>query len=247
MPGKFIKGALVSFMPTFIGSLPNVIVFQFNPETITHTWTAAPPDPQASKDPLAVKEIPGEQFSFSLALDSNDAIANSDANPIAGGLAAVSGIYPRLAALEMLQYPSGAFDGGLFGQVSAGLSASVSAGGTGASLSVSGVSSAVKKTVPLSDVPTVLFVWGPQRIVPVRVTTLTITEKLYDTLLNPTHADVQITLRVLTPDELEAVKGVLGSVAKVAYNYSQGLRQAQAAANLGDAAASVMGMLPNPF
>jgi hypothetical protein len=248
MPGQFIKGALVSFMPTFIGSLPNVIVFQFNPETITHTWTAAPPDPQASKDPLAVKEIPGEQFSFSLALDSSDAIANSDINPIAAGLATVSGIYPRVAALEMLQYPSGAFDGGLLGQVSAGLSASVSAGGAGGSLSVSGAaSSAVKKTVPLSDVPTVLFVWGPQRIVPVRVTALTITEKLYDALLNPTHADVQITLRVLTPDELKAVKGTLGSVAKVAYNYSQGLRQAQAAANLGDAAASVMGMLPNPF
>jgi hypothetical protein len=244
MAGQFIKGAMVSFMPTFIGSLPNVVVFQFNPETITHTWTAAPSDPQAGKDPLAVKGIPGEQFSFSLALDSNDAIANSDANPIAGGLATASGIYPRLAALEMLQYPSGAFDGGLLGQVSA--SASIDASGVG--ISVSGAaSSAVKKTVPASDVPTVLFVWGLQRIVPVRVTALTITEKLYDPLLNPTHADVQITLRVLTPEELEAVKGELKSVAKVAYKYSQGLRQAHAVANLGDAAATVIGMLPNPF
>ena len=244
MPGQFIKGAMVSFMPTFIGSLPNVVVFQFNPETITHTWTAAPSDPQAGKDPLAVKGIPGEQFSFSLALDSNDTIANSDANPIAGGLAAASGIYPRLAALEMLQYPSGAFDGGLLGQVSA--SASIDASGVG--ISVSGAaSSAVKKTVPPSDVPTVLFVWGLQRIVPVRVTALAITEKLYDPLLNPTHADVQITLRVLTPEELEAVKGELKSVAEVAYKYSQGLRQAHAVANLGDAAASVIGMLPNPF
>jgi hypothetical protein len=261
MPGQFIKGAMVSFMPTFIGSLPNVVVFQFNPETITHTWTAAPSDPQAGKDPLAVKGIPGEQFSFSLALDSNDAIANSDANPIAGGLATASGIYPRLAALEMLQYPSGAFDGGLIGQVSAAANAAgaVASGAAGAigggaiasavvSSAVSAaVSSAVKKTVPPSDVPTVLFVWGPQRIVPVRVTALTITEKLYDALLNPTHADVQITLRVLTPEELQAVKGELKSVAEVAYKYSQGLRQAHALANLGDAATSVMGMLPNPF
>ena len=134
----------------------------------------------------------------------------------------------------MLQYPSGAFDGGLLGQVSA--SASIDASGVG--ISVSGAaSSVVKKTVPTSDVPTVLFVWGLQRIVPVRVTALTITEKLYDPLLNPTHADVQITLRVLTPEELEAVKGELKSVAEVAYKYSQGLRQAHAVANLGDAAA----------
>jgi hypothetical protein len=101
--------------------------------------------------------------------------------------------------------------------------------------------------VPQSEVPTVLFIWGPQRIVPVRVTALSITEKLYDALLNPTHADVQITLRVLTPDELEAVQGELKTVAKVAYVYSQGLRQVQALANLGDAAASIIGMLPNPF
>ena len=57
MSGQFIKGAMVSFMPTFIGSLPNVVVFQFNPETITTTWAAAPSDPQAGKNPLAVKGI----------------------------------------------------------------------------------------------------------------------------------------------------------------------------------------------
>ena len=49
MAGNFMKGALVSFMPTFVGSLPNVVVFQFNPETISHSWTIAPPDPQAGK------------------------------------------------------------------------------------------------------------------------------------------------------------------------------------------------------
>jgi hypothetical protein len=265
MPGKFIKGALVSFMPTFIGSLPNVIMFQFNPETITHTWTPAPPDPQADKDPLAVKGIPGEEFSFSLALDSNDAIADSDANQVAAGLAIVSGIDPRLAALEMLQYPSRAFDGELVGQVSAAANAagavvsgaaSAAAGAIGGGAIASAVissavsaavSSGVKKEVPASHVPTVLFVWGPQRIVPVRVTTLAITEKLYDRLLNPTQADVKITLRVLTLDELGKVEGVLGSVARVAYKYSQGLRQTHAVANLGDPVGSVIGMLSNPF
>ena len=242
MPAKFIKGALISFMPTFIGSLPNVIVFQYNPETITHTWSAAagaPPEPKGGADPMAARGVPGEQFSFSLAVDASDMIADSGANPVAAGLATVSGVYTRLAALEMLQYPSGSFGGGLLGTVSAAISTS------GISLAAS--ASVAKTTIPRSEVPTVLFVWGPQRIVPVRVTSLTIAEKLYDPLLSPTHADVQITLRVLTPEELAGAQGELKTVAKVAYNYSQGLRQLQAVANLGDAAASIIGMLPNPF
>ena len=92
-----------------------------------------------------------------------------------------------------------------------------------------------------------LFVWGPQRIVPVRVTSLSITEMLYDALLNPTRADVSITLTVMTPEQLNASHGVLKEIAKGAYKYSQGLRQVQALANLGDAAASILGMLPSPF
>ena len=80
-----------------------------------------------------------------------------------------------------------------------------------------------------------------------RVTALTTTELLYDALLNPTRAEVAITLRVLTPEELSAVQGDLKGVANAAYVYSQGLRQAQAVANLGDAAASIIGMLPGPF
>jgi hypothetical protein len=246
MAGKFLKGAFVSFMPTFIGSLPNVIVFQYNPETITHAWTAAAGAAEASTpggDPLAVRGIPGETFSFSLAFDAGDMKADAAANPVAAGLAALSGVYTRLAALEMLQYPSGSSGGtGLLGTVSA------SVGTSGLSLSVSGAASGgANAKVPTSDVPTVLFVWGPQRIVPVRVTGLSITEKLYDPLLNPTHADVQVTLKVLTPEEISAVKGEMKQVAKMAYTYSQGLRQVQAMANLGDAAATIIGMLPSPF
>lgn len=242
MAGKFIKGALVEFMETFLLPLPNVIVFQFNPETMTHTWT----QPQSAggsgtggdANPLAVRGVPGESFSFTVMLDSNDSIA--DNNPISGSLAEVSGVYSRLAALEMLQYPvGGSGSGGLLGSVSA----SVSIGGGGLSLGGSaGV--AVKRDIPQSQVPTVLFVWGPGRIVPVRVTSLTITEKLYDSLLNPIHAEAQIGLRVLTPEELKYVTGPLSEIAQGAYKYSQGLRQALAIANLGNAAESIIGMLP---
>ncbi|MBN3753673.1 hypothetical protein G3N95_12045 [Paraburkholderia sp. Tr-20389] len=246
MAADFLKGALISFTPGFISVTPDVIVFQYNPETITHTWTAAGgdsgADSQAGRNPQAVKGTPGETFSFTLYLDANDMIADGSANPIASGLAQASGVYTRLAALEMLQYPMpSAGSSSLIGTVSASIGAAPVIG------SATAAASGNNEPVPRLEMPTVLFVWGPQRIVPVRLTGLTINERLYDAMLNPTHAEAQITLRVLTPDELLALSAPMADVAKIAYVYTQGLRQTQALANLGDAAASIVGMLPTPF
>jgi hypothetical protein len=242
MAGKFIKGALIEFMQTFLVPLPNVIVFQFNPETMTHTWSQPAPDRDQRQgehsNPLAVKGEPGESFSFNLAMDAGDVIASGSSG--VADIAQASGVYTRLAALEMLQYPVPPPAGGLLGTVSASVSASVSAG----SISVGASAAAKDTTVPKAQLPTVLFVWGPGRILPVRVTTLTITEKLYDVTLNPTHAEAQLGLQVLTPTELKAVTGPLADIAKVAYDYSQRLRQDLAAANLANAADSILGMLP---
>ena len=165
MAGQFIKGALISFTPSFIGVTPDVIVFQFNPETITHTWTAAggdsASDPQAGRNPQAAKGIPGETFSFVLAIDANDMIAELSSNPVGATFAQASGVYTRLAALEMLQYPMSSAGSGLLGSVSASI---------GAAPQVPSAAPAATKTetVPRLEMPTVLFVWGPQRIVPVR-------------------------------------------------------------------------------
>jgi hypothetical protein len=235
MAGKFLRGALVEFMDTFLVPLPNVIIFQFNPETITHTWTPAQTvgGSNPNDNPLAVKGTPGESFSFSLAMDASDMIA--DGSPVAEGIATTTGVYSRLAALEMLLYPTSKIGGGgLVGSVSAGAQA-LAGGGSGG----------VKRDVPSSQLPTVLFVWGPGRILPVKVTGLTITERLYDSvLLNPTHVDAQIGLQVLTPEELKFVTGPLADIANVAYKYSQGLRQVLAVANLANAVESIIGMLP---
>ena len=225
-------------MQTFLLPLPNVIIFQFNPETMTHTWSPAQAlggtGPEAN--PLAVKGTPGESFSFTLAMDANDMIA--DGSPVAEGLATASGIYTRLAALEMLLHPDTGSGASLLGSVSV----SVGSGG----ISFGGSASAdVKRGVPTAQLPTVLFVWGPGRILPVKVNSLTITEKLYDPLLlNPIHAEAQIGLQVLTPEELNFVSGPLAEVAKGAYVFSQGLRQTLAIANLANSAESIIGMLP---
>jgi hypothetical protein len=246
MTGKFIKGALVEFMPTFLVPLPNVILFQYNPEEMTHAWTQADASSKAGptiSDPLAVRNVPGESFSFTIKIDSNDTIA--DGSAVTAELANLSGVYSRLAALEMLLYPANAFGGGLLGSVSINASASIGSNGIDIGLSASATGQ-VKRAVPQSQVPTVLFVWGPGRILPVRVTNLSITEKLYDSILNPIHAEAQLSLKVLTLEELSAVssKDPLKAIAKGANVYSQGLRQALALANLANATESIIGMLP---
>jgi hypothetical protein len=234
MSGFYLKGGLIEFTESFPLPIPNVIIFQYNPETMTHGWTPAttnPGTPGQASNPLAISGQPQETFSFTLAMDSNDTIA--DGNPVIAGLAEASGVYTRLAALEMLLFPTAPPGGGLIGSVTAAL-------GIGG-----GSSSAPTSQVPAAQLPTVLFVWGPGRIVPVRVTALSITEKLYDAiLLNPTHVEAQITLRVLTQDELKYVDGPLGSLANIAFTYSQDLREALAIANLANAVSSIIGMLP---
>jgi hypothetical protein len=235
MAGFYLRGALIEFTETFPVPIPNVILFQYNPETMTHTWTPAttnPNTPGSTSNPLAITGDPQESFSFTLMMDSNDMIADGEA--VETGIATASGVYTRIASLEMLLFPTAPPGGGLIGSVTA-------------ALGITGGSSSPDPTrqVPAAQLPTVLFIWGPGRIVPVRVTALTITEKLYDTtLLNPTHVEAQITLRVLTQEELKYVDGPLGTLANTAYSYSQGLREALALANLANAAESIIGMLP---
>jgi hypothetical protein len=237
--GFLLKGALVEFMPTFLPvPLPNVIVFQYNPETMTHSWSqpeAAGSAGMETSNPLAVKGMPGETFAFTIAMDANDEIADGSAPTAA--IAEVSGVYSRLAALEMLLYPTGASNTGLVGAISAAIVSGLS-----------GADSGPTRTVPQSVMPVTLFIWGAGRIVPVRVTDLTITEQLYDTALNPTHAEAQMALRVLTPAELVAASAdgdVLANLATIAYTYTLTLRQALALANLANAAESIIGMIPH--
>jgi hypothetical protein len=234
MAGKFLRGAFVQFMETFLLPLPNVIVFQFNPESITHAWTPAQVTQSDDDNPMAVSGPPGESFDFTLAMDASDMIA--DGSPIAQGLAELSGIYTRIAALEMLLQPTGGGGGGLLGSVS------LSAGG----LSIGGaIGGGVKRSIPASQLPTVLFVWGPGRILPVKINSLSITETLYHpVLLHPIHAEARIGLQVLTPRELQHVSGPLAEVARMAYTYSKTLREGLAIANLANAAESIIGMLP---
>ena len=89
------------------------------------------------------------------------------------------GLYPALAALEMLLYPK---------------SALVVANEV---LARFGIIEVIPPEAPLT-----LLIWGLKRVLPVRLTQLTITEEAFDPVLNPIRAKVSLDLRVLTYQDL---------------------------------------------
>ena len=134
------RGALIEFTETFPSPVPNVIIFQYNPETMTHGWTPAttnPGTPGRSSNPLAITGEPQETFSFTLAMDSNDMIADGDAVKRRDS-PTMSGVYTRLAALEMLLFPIAPPVGGLIGSVTAALGIIGSGSGTPTAASAAG-------------------------------------------------------------------------------------------------------------
>jgi hypothetical protein len=235
MSGALTKGALVQYLPT-LPPTPVVTVFQYNPESMIHTWTQPQPPGKPgveANNPLAVPGVPGETFQFTIFLDSDDDIVYGA--PSLQQAAQQSGVGARLAALEMLLYPvdssqtSGA-NGELVGTVSAGSSSSPT------------------WSLPNSTLPVVLFFWNANRVVPVRVTTLTITETLYGTDLNPTHAQAQLSLRVLTPTELAATNpapGTPADLAVTAYNQTYKTRTKWAASSTASPPVSITSKLPH--
>jgi hypothetical protein len=202
-----LKGAFINLGAGLLGALPNIVVFQFNPVQVSRTpKLVQPPPPSTGAGPRNANNQPGEPsetMSFTLKVDATDQLASS--NPIA----AASGILPTLSALELLMVPKSSL---LLDIISLG-------GGSGAHVH------------PPAKLPTVLFFWGPFRVVPVNITSLSITETEYDTLLNPIRADVSVNITVLTPSQLPAD----ATFALGAYKYTQGVKEVMAALNLANA------------
>jgi hypothetical protein len=80
-------------------------------------------------------------------------------------------------------------------------------------------------SIPARRVPLVLFVWGPGRVTPVRLKSLTITETEFDELLNPIHATADLGFTVLRVADLPRDQ----RVARAAATYYQGLREIRTA------------------
>lgn len=248
---KLLKGALIQFSAPMLIPIPNIIVFQYNPETMTRNlqpWKPAEKVVYASEEEAAkaAAELlnqlsqpfdPQETFSVTLELDAADALEDPGSHPVA----TIAGVADRISAMEMLCYPPG--PGALGGLLNVSVNVSIGAGGISA-----GVGTAAD-VVPKMEVPIVLFFWGPGRIVPVRITSFSVEEQQYSPLLYPLRAKVAIGLTVLNETHLVNVAGDPGksaivSLAKACYKFTQAQKEALAMANLANSVESIVGMLP---
>jgi hypothetical protein len=222
-----LKGALVELSEPFLGPVPNVIIFQFNPETLSRTLnTWSPEDKDKDGKVLGATQRaapydPQEFFSLTLDLDATDALEEPEKHPVAF----ISGVADRLAALEKLVYPIG------------------SGGPVGAALgSLLGLVDVAKR----GTVPVVLFIWGPGRIIPVRLTSFSVEEQAFSPILYPIRAKVSLGLLALTPAAFPPAKDrkIAEKLAVAAYEFTRGQKELLAVANLANSVESVLGMLP---
>lgn len=238
---KLLKGALIEFSERFIGPIPNVIVFQYNPEMMTRAlevWSQnGGGESSASNDTSHTAQPfdPPETFTLALELDAADALEKPESHPVAF----ISGVADRIAAMEMLLYPQGdSLLGGLMGSISGSL------GGASVSGALGGAAGGVQP-VPRGTVPVVLFVWGPGRIVPVRLTSFSVEEQAYSPLLYPIRAKVSIGFKILTPKDFPTCNRKLSEdLAITAFNFTRKQKEVLAAANLANSVESILGMLP---
>ena len=90
----------------------------------------------------------------------------------------------------------------------------------------------------------VLFVWGPGRILPVRVTSFSVEESLFAPSLHPTQATVSLGLEVLTPDAFKCQKDITADLAVAAFNFTKLQDDTLAAAHIANNLDAVRGLLP---
>ncbi len=170
---RLLKGAIIGLDP--LNPVASVIVFQYNPDTLTRTLQAqtAGEEGGARSEALRLKGAPVETIKLDVEIDAIDQLEKGE------GTATGMGIYPQLSAVEMLIYPK---------------SALVIANTV---LLAAGTIEVIPPVAPLT-----LFIYGAKRVLPVRLTEFSITEEAHDVNLNPIRAKVSLGLRVLSYNDL---------------------------------------------
>jgi hypothetical protein len=197
---NLFKGALAVYPTQTPGSQPSaVIVFQFNPDTMKRTLAhRAAPAPAEGKsgaskeDVLRVAGPPLETINMTVDMHASDQLEDPDQN----GVVAENGLHPALATLELLMYPPTLNSQAIEAQAAQGV-----------------------VQVSPADLPLVLLVWGKSRVVPVKITSFSISEEAFDTRLNPIAAKVDLGMQVLT--DMEFTDSSIGRDAFIAYQKSK--------------------------
>jgi hypothetical protein len=171
---RLIKGGIVIIDPE-TSALKRIIALQYNPETLTRSFQIKSLGGESSdrSEALRLTGPPGETIKLEAEIDATDLLEAADADTIQFG------IQPQLAALETIVYPANS-------QLS-----------SNNSLAQSGTLEIIPMESPLA-----LFIWSKERILPVRLTELSITEEAFDVNLNPIRAKVSLAMLVLSVDDV---------------------------------------------
>jgi hypothetical protein len=169
---KILKGAIVGI--DIFNPVASAVVFQYNPEQLTRSLSPQYTDAAGARtEALRLGGPPRETISAHVTVDVIDQLEDADE------MAASLGLHPKLAALEMLVYPKSALVI------------------TNTVLLATGTIEVVPPTGPLT-----LFIYGWKRVVPVKISSLSISEVLHDSNLNPVRANIDLSLQVLTYNDL---------------------------------------------
>jgi hypothetical protein len=170
---RLLKAALAVVDPD-TGTVRQVIPFQFNPERLSRTITARDIDPEG--DPMQLIRLSGpprESLAFEAIMDATDALDEGSGAELTDGLS------PRLAALGMLIAPT-----------SKALIDTDKLADDGA-----------LELLPAPPALT-LLIWNANRVSAVRLRDLSFEEELFDQNLNPLRARLNLTVEVLSSDDL---------------------------------------------
>ncbi len=172
---RLMKGALIGLDP--VNPLASIIVFQYNPDTMTRRLDARSTGGNEWSDrseAFRLKGVPKEEVRLTVELDATDQLEKGEI------LAVNAGVYPALSALEMLLYPK-----------------------SDKVIADTALAQAGNIEIIPPEAPLTVFVWGAPRVLPVRVTGFSITEEEFDTVLNPIRAKVELSLQVLSYTDLK--------------------------------------------
>lgn len=172
---RLLKGGIV-LIDTNTGLVERIISLQYNPDTLSRTLQVQGTGESGDRmEALRLKGPPIETIKLEAEIDATDHLEFPKQNATTAQL----GIYPQLAALEIIVYPQ---------------SSQLQANNTMAQMGT-------LEIAPMESFLS-LFIWSKTRILPVRLTEFSITEEAFDTALNPIRAKVSLGMRVLSVNDL---------------------------------------------
>src|SRR5687768_1614696 len=100
------KGALIEYGAGLIGPIPNIVIFQFNPESLTRTLKIPQrPTGATARERTQAGEKTFESISLKAHFSAADMLNDDKV------LARLFGVGPQLSALEKMVHPSGKIAG----------------------------------------------------------------------------------------------------------------------------------------